>query len=138
MRNPCTFLTLVDSLFGTQDIFAAGSDTSLHAVEWAISECIRNPTVMREAQLELDEVVSTTRRVEDSNIPNLKYLQAICKETFRLHIPSTILLPHMNPSACKLFGYDIPAETTVMVYLEAMGRDPSIWKTLWCLGRRGF
>ncbi|KAG0567788.1 hypothetical protein KC19_7G160900 [Ceratodon purpureus] len=108
--------------------FSAGTDTAVHAVEWAISECMHNPNVMSKAQAELDAVVGKSRRVEESDIPNLKYLHAICKEVFRLHPASPILFPHWNKNACMLFGYDIPAGTSVIVNVGAIARDPGIWE----------
>nr|AHI15953.1 flavonoid 3',5'-hydroxylase [Pohlia nutans] len=108
--------------------FVAGAFTSTHTVEWAMSECIRNPTIMRRAQEELDVVVGKSRRVEDGDIPKLKYLQAIIKETLRLHPETPLLLPHKNEDACKAFGYDIPAQTCLMVNVGAIARDPSVWE----------
>ena len=110
-----------------QDALAAGTSTSIDAIEWAMAECIHNPYVMTRAQDELDAVVGRARRVEDANIPNLKYLQAIVKETLRLHL-LPLLLPRDNHTACKVFGYDIPAGTMLMVNAWAVCRDPTIFE----------
>ncbi|CAN6207274.1 unnamed protein product [Urochloa humidicola] len=67
------------------DIFAAGTDTTTITLEWALSELINNPSVLRRAQAELDAVVGPTRLADESDLPNLPYLQAIAKETLRLH-----------------------------------------------------
>jgi cytochrome P450 len=55
-------------------------DTILIASEWAMSEVLRNPEVLAKAQAELDSVVGQQRRVQESDIPNLDYIQAIVKE----------------------------------------------------------
>jgi flavonoid 3'-monooxygenase len=39
-------------------------------------------------------VVGRERVIDEDDIPQLKYLQAIVKETFRLHPPLPLLLPH--------------------------------------------
>jgi len=93
-----------------------------------MAECIRNPNVMKMAQAELDSVVGKSRRVEDADVPNLKYLQAIVKETFRLHPVLPILIPHVNKNACEVFGYNIPEKTSIFVHVAAISRDPRIWK----------
>jgi len=93
-----------------------------------MAECISNPNVMKKAQVELDSVVGKSRRVEDADIPNLKYLQAIVKETLRLHPVVPLLVPHVSKKACKVLGYDIPGGTPVFVNAAAIARDPSIWK----------
>jgi cytochrome P450 len=108
--------------------FIGGTGTTIDVVEWALSECIRNPKLMSKVQDELDTVVGKARRVEDADIPNLKFFQAVIKETFRLHLSTPILFPHVNQTACKLFGYDIPAGTTVLVCAGAIARDPSVWE----------
>jgi cytochrome P450 len=57
-------------------------------------------------------------------------LQAVVKETLRLHLPGLLLLPHASlDEACQVAGrYDIPPRTKIMVNIWAMGRDPSIWE----------
>eukprot|EP00253_Pinus_taeda_P018876 PITA_18876 len=74
-------------------LFTAGTDTSSSTVEWAMAELIRHPEMMRRCQKELDSAVSgEERRVQESDLQKLPYLQAVVKETFRLH-PSTPLRP---------------------------------------------
>jgi flavonoid 3'-monooxygenase len=111
-----------------QNAFIGGTGTSIDVVEWALSECIHNPELMSKVQAELDAVVGKSRRVEEADIPKLKYLQAMVKETFRLHLSTPILFPHVNKSETKVFGYDIPAGTTVLVCAGAIARDPAVWE----------
>jgi len=80
------------------------------------------------AQAELNLVVGKSRRVKDMDIPNLKYLQAIIKETLRLHPIAPLLAPHVTNNTCKVFGYDIPKGTPVFVNVGAISQDPNIWK----------
>jgi len=79
-------------------------------------------------QAELDIVVGKSRRVEDADVPNLKYLQAIIKENFRLHPIAPILFPHVSIKPCKVLGYDIPGKTPVIVNVAAIARDPKMWE----------
>ncbi|KAG0597782.1 hypothetical protein M758_12G020200 [Ceratodon purpureus] len=110
------------------DAFVAGTLTTTDSTEWAMAECIHNPEVMTKVQAELDAVVGKSRRVEEADIPNLKYLQAVVKETFRLHISPPMLIPRENENACKILGYDIPKGTTIIVNAAAIARNPSIWE----------
>lgn len=110
------------------DVLAAGTNTSTLTSDWAMAEVLRNPDVGKNARLELDKVVGLKRVVEESDIPQLKYIQAIIKETLRLHPTVPLLIPHQNISATKAFGYDIPAKTRLFVNIWAIGRDPSIWE----------
>uniref|UniRef100_A0A453QFH1 Flavonoid 3',5'-hydroxylase n=1 Tax=Aegilops tauschii subsp. strangulata TaxID=200361 RepID=A0A453QFH1_AEGTS len=58
------------------DMFTAGTDTSSIIVEWAMAEMINNPSIMGRAQEEMDRVIGLHRRLEESEIANLPYLQA--------------------------------------------------------------
>jgi cytochrome P450 len=93
-----------------------------------MAEILRNPNVGKKARLELDQVVGLKCTVDESDIPQLKYIQAILKETLRLRTIVPLLVPHQSMSATKAFGYDIPAKTRLFVNAWAIGRDPSIWE----------
>jgi cytochrome P450 len=96
--------------------------------EWAMAEVLRNPSLVAKAKAELDRVVGFTRTVQESDIPNLKYIQAIVKEALRLHAPLPFLLPHQSINATTAFGYDIPAKTRLFVNIWGIGRDPEVWE----------
>lgn len=110
-----------------QDIFAAGTDTSAITVEWALAELINHPGIMKKAREEIDSVVGKSRLVEESDIPNLPYLQAIVKETIRLH-PTGPMIVRESTKNSTINGYDIPAGTRLFVNVWAIGRDPNHWE----------
>nr|CAD1837929.1 unnamed protein product [Ananas comosus var. bracteatus] len=109
------------------NLFTAGTDTSSSTVEWALAELIRHPEILKQAQLELDSVVGRTRIVSESDLPNLPTLQAIIKETFRLHPSTPLSLPRIAAEACEIDGYCIPKRATLLVNVWAIARDPAIW-----------
>eukprot|EP01018_Ginkgo_biloba_P019048 Gb_20267 [translate_table: standard] len=90
------------------DLFFAGSETTSATIEWTMAEMIRKPQIMKRVQAELDDVVGRDRRVEESDIQNLPYLQAVIKEVFRLHPAVPLLVPHGSAKACEVGGYLIP------------------------------
>uniref|UniRef100_A0A803P5Y1 Cytochrome P450 n=1 Tax=Cannabis sativa TaxID=3483 RepID=A0A803P5Y1_CANSA len=110
------------------DIFTAGSDTSALTIEWALSELVKNPNIMQKAREEIDTLVGQTRLVEESDIGNLPYLQAIVKETLRLH-PTGPMAVRESTERCTINGYDIPEKTQLFVNLWAIGRDPKHWES---------
>ncbi|CAJ2673134.1 unnamed protein product [Trifolium pratense] len=74
------------------DIFMAGTDTSAITIEWCLAELINNPDVMDKARQEIDSIMlDMNRLIEESDIPNLPYLQAIVKETLRIHPTAPML-----------------------------------------------
>ncbi|KAL2343001.1 hypothetical protein Fmac_004286 [Flemingia macrophylla] len=67
------------------DLLAGAMDTSLVEIEWTLSEFNRNPRVMKKVQMELATVVSIKRKVEESDLDKLEYLEMVIKESMRLH-----------------------------------------------------
>eukprot|EP00253_Pinus_taeda_P023070 PITA_23070 len=110
------------------DMLAAGTDTSSAGIEWAMSELLRNPPVLKKVQGELQRVVGLERMVRESDLPRLPYLQAVVRETLRLHPPAPLAIPHNSIGGCKVLGYEIPRNTHVFVNIWAIGRNPKSWE----------
>lgn len=111
------------------DLFVAGTDTTSNTIEWAMTELIRNPAKMAKAQAELDEILGKDDAfVQESAIARLPYMQAIVKETLRLHPPGPFLIPHKANADVDLRGYVVPRNAQLLVNVWAMGRDPATWR----------
>lgn len=108
-------------------MFTAGTDTSSSTVEWAIAELIRHPKILAQVQEELDRVVGRDRLVSDLDLPQLTYLQAVVKETFRLHPSTPLSLPRIAAEDCEINGYHIAKGSTLLVNVWAISRDPAEW-----------
>lgn len=93
-----------------------------------MTEILQNPSVGERAQSELDNVTGRKRNIRESDMPKLEYMSAIIAETFRLHPPAPLLVPHETTADCKISGYDIPANTQVLTNIYAYGRDPLTWE----------
>ncbi|GMN62290.1 hypothetical protein TIFTF001_031380 [Ficus carica] len=109
------------------DIFSAGSETSATAVDWAMTEMIKNPRVMKKVQNEIREVFRRKGSVDETSISEMKYLKLVVKETLRLHPSAPLLLPRECREKCEINGYEIPKKTRVVVNAWAIGRDPRFW-----------
>lgn len=110
-----------------QDLLVAGTESTASAVEWAMAKLIQHPNILKQAQKELDAVVGSDRVVQESNIPNLPYLQAIVKEAFRLHAPSPFTVPRISNQEVEIKGYKVPAHTRLIVNLYSVHRDPKVY-----------
>ena len=109
-----------------QDLLIGSMDSSASSVEWILSELMRNPTVMKKLQKELERVVGLKRMVEESDLDKLEYLDMVVKETFRMHPVAPLLVPHYAREDSKVNGYDIPKESRIIVDTYAIGRDPNV------------
>lgn len=109
------------------NLFTAGTDTSSSTAEWAIAELIKNPRIMGQVQQELDNVVGKDKLVTELDMPNLPYLEAVVKETFRLHPSTPLSLPRAAAKSCEVFDYHIPKGATLLVNVWAISRDPKEW-----------
>ncbi|KAK1313368.1 Cytochrome P450 93A3 [Acorus calamus] len=111
----------------SMEVYVAGTDTSSITIEWALAELINHPSVLSKARAEIESIIGKTRLVEETDIPNLPYLQSIVKETFRLHPPAPFILREATKD-CVVSGYDIPNKTRLIVNAWSVGRDPEYWE----------
>jgi len=109
------------------NLFTAGTDTTSSTVEWALAELIRHPDVLKKLQREVDDVVGNDRLVTEADLPQLPFLAAVIKETFRLHPSTPLSLPRVAAEDCEVDGYLVPKGTTLLVNVWAIARDPASW-----------
>ncbi|TYI42623.1 hypothetical protein ES332_A01G111800v1 [Gossypium tomentosum] len=57
------------------DMLIVGTETSSAAVEWAMSEMIKNPKILEKAKAEVRQVYDRTGDVNESDLHKLKYLK---------------------------------------------------------------
>lgn len=113
-----------------QDMIFGGTETSSSTTDWALSELLRKPKLMKRAQDEVRQVVSDNKRcINEATIESMKYLKAIVKETLRLHPPAPFLVPREALRTCEVNGYTIPAGTEVHVNAWTIMRDPKYWSS---------
>ncbi|XP_020202465.1 cytochrome P450 CYP736A12 [Cajanus cajan] len=105
----------------------AATDTSATTVEWAMSELLKYPRVMKKLQEELESAVGMNRKVEESDMENLPYLDLVVKETLRLHPVTPLLLPRECREDVTVDGYCIKKKSRIIVNAWAIGRDPKVW-----------
>ncbi|KAJ4725252.1 Cytochrome P450 [Melia azedarach] len=109
------------------DVFSAGSETSATTVDWAMSEMMKNPKVMKKAQAEVREVFNRLGKVDETGIDEMKFLKLAVKETLRLHPSAPLLIPRECGKSCEINGFNIPVKAKVLVNIWAIGRDPKYW-----------
>ncbi|ONK70731.1 uncharacterized protein A4U43_C04F950 [Asparagus officinalis] len=108
------------------EVLIAALDSTSYAIDWAFTELIRHPRIMKKLQDELMRVVGPHRMVEESDIPKLAYLGMVIKESLRLH-GLTAFVSRRNRMDISLDGYRIPAGSNITLCSWAVARDPDFW-----------
>ncbi|KAI3506932.1 hypothetical protein L1887_21585 [Cichorium endivia] len=111
----------------TMVLMLTGSESTALTLTWALSLLLNSPHVLKAAQKELDIIVGREKWVEESDIKNLRYLQAIVKETLRMYPPGPVAGPHEAIEDCYVGGYHISKGTRLIVNIWKLHRDPQIW-----------
>ncbi|KAH6765415.1 cytochrome P450 [Perilla frutescens var. hirtella] len=111
------------------NIVVAGSDTTMVTLTWALSLLLNNPHTLKKAQEEVDFHISKDRHVNDSDIKNLVYLEAVVKETLRLYPAIPIISLHSALEDCTLStGHHVPSGTRLLVNIWKIQRDEKLWE----------
>ncbi|MBA0780458.1 hypothetical protein Gotri_004554 [Gossypium trilobum] len=103
-------------------------ETTLWSIEWGIAELVNHPEIQQKLRNEIDTVLGPGVQVTEPDTHKLPYLQAVIKETLRLRMAIPLLVPHMNLHDAKLGGYDIPAESKILVNAWWLANNPAHWK----------
>ncbi|EFJ38025.1 hypothetical protein SELMODRAFT_437557 [Selaginella moellendorffii] len=110
------------------DMIGAGTDTSAVTIEWAMAELINNPRIMSRLLEELHSVVGpSSLKVEEAHLDKLVYLDAVVKETLRLHPPAAILI-FQAAQPCQVMDYFVPEGTRVFINNYEIARDERCWE----------
>ena len=102
-------------------------ETTLWSVEWGLAELVNNPDIQQKVREELNGVLGHGNLITEPDIPKLPYFHAVIKETLRKHMAIPLLVPHMNLNQAKLAGYDIPAESKILVNAWYLANNPDWW-----------
>ncbi|XP_022960608.1 isoleucine N-monooxygenase 1-like [Cucurbita moschata] len=127
-ENAKPMLSVAEIKAQITELQIAAIDNPSNIVEWAMAELMNEPKILEKAMEELDKVIGRERVVEESDIPNLKYLTACIRETFRIHQFSPFNLPHVSNSDITIAGYFIPKGSEVFLSRIGLGRNPRTWE----------
>ncbi|CAL5365544.1 unnamed protein product [Camellia sinensis] len=106
-----------------------GTDTTALLTEWVMAELVLHWEVQTKLRKELDSAVGENS-IMDADVAKLPYLQAVVKETLRVHPPGPLLSwARLSTSDVQLSnGMVIPANTTAMVNMWAITHDSHVWE----------
>ncbi|XP_021285065.1 cytochrome P450 CYP82D47-like [Herrania umbratica] len=109
------------------NLILAATDPTAVILIWCLALLLNNRDALKKAQQEIDIHIGKDKLVEENDIKNLVYLQAIIKETLRLHPAGPLAVPHESMEDCTVNGYHIPAGTELLINLYKIHRDSRVW-----------
>ena len=110
-------------------LIIAGSETSATLLSGAIYYLLSNPTWLHKAREELDNAFKTESEISFGPLGQLKILNAILTETFRMYPPVPVLLPRATiKEDAMVCGTFIPKGTTIGIPMFAASRSSHNFK----------
>ncbi|CAA7020918.1 unnamed protein product [Microthlaspi erraticum] len=109
------------------DMFFGGTASTSALLEWTMTELMRHPECLKKLRDEICTSSTHNLYVKEEDVENMNYLNAVIKETLRLHPPLPVLVPRQLSKDVKLDGYDIAAGTQVIFNAWAIQRDSATW-----------
>ena len=107
----------------------AGHETTATALAWVIHRLLQNPNVLASARAEVASVIGyggNAPRPDAGQIGELKYLDAVIKETARLN-PVVPIVVRLIETDTHIGGYDLPAGSIVAPCIYLTHRRPDLW-----------
>lgn len=108
----------------------AGSDTTSNTSCALLYHCLANPYVIKKLQAELDQALPEMDVVPQfSQVKDLPYLDAVIKETMRIHSTSSLGLPRVIPPGpgITLNGHHFPQGVVLSVPAYTIHHSKQIW-----------
>ncbi|KAL6906321.1 hypothetical protein ACP4OV_003922 [Aristida adscensionis] len=122
-----------------EDLFGAGTDSTIIVLEWVMAELLRNPDAMRRLQLELrrrrhgghatasiGEEGDSSLMFTEEDLPAMEYLRAVVKETMRLHPPGPLLVPREPRGHGERRGHPLPRPAGHARRRQRVGRRAAV------------
>lgn len=105
------------------DMVVAGHETTTVAIAWTCYELCRHPGVMARLVAELD---GHPVPHDAGSLAELRYLEAVCSESLRLH-PPLVFLTRQTIKPITVAGHDVPPGVGVSLVLPLIHGDPATY-----------
>jgi len=109
------------------DVVAAAVDNTSNSVLWWLYNLARFPHIQEKLYQEVENVVGKDGEITAKSIAKLRFLKACLKESMRL-TPVTVGLARIMDQDVVLSGYNVPAQTWVIMELYCTARSEKYFK----------
>ena len=80
-----------------------------------MTELLLNPDMFSRVREEVTAIVGENGEIQEAKLLDLPYLQAVIKETMRLHLSVPLLVPHKTETEVRPGEYILPKNTSIIV-----------------------
>eukprot|EP00931_Biecheleriopsis_adriatica_P058649 TRINITY_DN34976_c0_g1_i1.p1 TRINITY_DN34976_c0_g1~~TRINITY_DN34976_c0_g1_i1.p1 ORF type:complete len:532 (-),score=96.96 TRINITY_DN34976_c0_g1_i1:74-1609(-) len=117
-----------DEQLGTevQGIVMAGLDTTFHVLLWNILNLAQTPAAQQSLREEVARVLGPEAHFTRDKLAEMPYLKAVMRETQRYTPAAPILTFRFLDKDVPLCGYNVPANTRIVMSVEAVQKDPRL------------
>lgn len=120
-------LTDSDILEEVMIICIAGHDTAASSLAWTLSLLGHSPEIQKRVHEEVDDVLGDTDRpVTHDDLAQMRYLEAVLKESLRLY-PTVPFFGRKLDEDIIINGYTLPAKTSIMFTPFFIHRDSEVF-----------
>lgn len=106
-------------------LLVAGHETTASTLSWALHLVALHPEIQERVHGEIEHVLED-RLPLPADLPKLPYIGMVLHETMRLY-PAVWLLPRRSLNRDMIGGYEIPANSDVLLSVYSMHRHPEFW-----------
>ncbi|KAK8030062.1 cytochrome P450 oxidoreductase OrdA-like [Apiospora rasikravindrae] len=133
-KDPKTGETMRDRLIAVnmQTFLIAGHETTSGLLSFAFLLMLKNPKTFFAAQQEVDRVIGKDK-IEAKHLRELKYINAVLRETLRLNPTAPAFQRAVRPENTEDFvligggKYEIPRGQSIICNLMKIHTDPKVW-----------
>nr|QST15063.1 CYP370A1 protein [Diaphanosoma celebensis] len=109
------------------DIFAAGSETTVNAIGFALLYLLHHPHVQNRMQQEMDSVCGVSLPTM-AHRSSLTYTEAVLMEVQRISSIAPFGVAHGAIKDTQLQGFTIPKDSIVLINFYSVNSSVDIWK----------
>ena len=111
----------------TITILLAGHETTATSMAWVMYRLLQHPEVLETARTEVASVLGNGRQASlAEQVTELGYLDAVIKETARLHPVVPIILRYLE-APTRIGDFDLPAGSVAAPCIYLTHRRPDVW-----------
>ncbi|KAG8445806.1 hypothetical protein GDO86_010552 [Hymenochirus boettgeri] len=118
-ENPNSYFHEMNLISILQTLFAAGTDTTIASIQYAISFMVKYPEIQKRVHEEIDKVIGTSQP-QFYHRKNMNYTNAVVHETQRVANVVPMNVPHATTRDINFKGYHLPKGTYIIPLLESV------------------